>query len=120
MQKKPWKVAKQRKVFNISFYFKMLVKIIKSHRDIVIICDNNLIGKKFYEGQFQLDVKENFFNGEEKTKQETIEIIEHMVKEDATFNIVGKESTETALETGIINKEAIKTIQNVPFAMVLS
>ena len=63
----------------------MLVKIIKSHRDIVIICDSNLIGKKLEEGKFQLDIKENFFNGEEKTKQETIKIIKDMALEDATL-----------------------------------
>ena len=97
----------------------MLVKIIKSHRNIVIICDKKLIGKKFNQGQFQIDVKKNFFDGEEKTKQETIEIIKRMVEEDATFNIVGKESIETALETGLINKEGIKTIQNTPVALVL-
>lgn len=98
----------------------MLVKIIKSHRNIVIICDKNLIGKKFNQKQFQIDVKKNFFDGEEKTKQETIEIIKKMAEEDSTFNIVGKESVETALETGIINKKGIKTIQNTPIALVLS
>ena len=97
----------------------MLVKIIKSHRDIVIICDTNLLGKKFNEGKFQLDLKESFFKGEEKTKQETTEIIENMTKEDATFNIVGEESIEVALETSIIDKEGIKTIKNIPFALVL-
>ncbi len=98
----------------------MLVKTIKSHRNIVIICDTDLIGKKFEEGQLQLDIKENFFNGEEKTKEETTEIIKNMIQEDATFNIVGKESIETALETGIINKEGIRTIQNIPVALVLA
>lgn len=98
----------------------MLVKIIKSHRNIVIICDSSLLGKKFDEGQLQLDIKENFFNGEEKTKEETTEIIKNMVQEDATFNIVGKESIEIALETGIINKDGIKTIQDIPVALMLS
>lgn len=98
----------------------MLIKIIKSYRIIVTICDENLFGKKFEEEKFQLDVKENFFNGEKKTKEETIEIIRNMVREDATFNIVGKESVETALETGIIKQEGIKEIRDVPFAMVLN
>jgi hypothetical protein len=98
----------------------MLVKIIKSHRDIVTICDTNLIGKKFDEGKFQLDLKENFFSGEEKTEQETTEIIKNMIREDATFNIVGKKSIKVALETGIISENCIKKIQDVPFAMVLA
>ena len=97
----------------------MLVKVVKSHRNLVIICDKDLIGKKFSQGQFQLDIKENFFNGEDKTKEETVKIMKRMAQEDATFNIVGKESVETALETGIIKKEGIKTIQNTPVALVL-
>ena len=40
----------------------MFVNVIKSYRDVVAICDKELIGKKFEEGNFQLDVKENFFS----------------------------------------------------------
>lgn len=85
----------------------------------VAICDSNLIGKVFEEGKFQLDVKESFFKGDEKSKEEIIKILKDMVREDATFNIVGKDSTQTALETGIISKEGIKEIGGVPFALVL-
>ncbi len=97
----------------------MLVKIIKSYRTIVIICDSNLIGKKLEQGEFQLDLKENFFKGDEKSKQDAIDVMKNMTQEDATFNIVGKESTEAALKAGIINQAGIKTIQGVPFALVL-
>ena len=91
----------------------------KSYRDIVAICDSDLLGKKFEEGEFQLDVKESFFKGDEKSKEETIEIIKDMSKEDATFNIVGKESTKAAIEAGIITEEGVKEIQGIPFALVL-
>ena len=83
------------------------------------ICDSNLIGKKFEEGNFQLDVKEAFFNGKEANEKEVLNVIERMQREDATFNIIGRESVNTALKAGIINKEGIKTIQNIPFSMVL-
>ncbi len=106
--------------FSVIFIlFKMLVKIIKSYRTIIIICDSNLIGKKLEQGEFQLDLKENFFKGDEKSKQEVIETMKSMVQEDATFNIVGQESVDTAIEAGIINKQGIKTIQDVPFALIL-
>ena len=98
----------------------MIVRIIRSHRDIVLICDDDLIGKKFEEGQFQLDIKENFFQGDKKTEQETTELIEKMVKEDATFNIIGKSSVNLASKIGLINKGAVKAIQGIPFAMVLA
>ena len=42
-----------------------------------------------------------------------------MIGEDATFNIVGEESIKIALKIGIINKNGIKEIQGVPFALVL-
>lgn len=97
----------------------MLVKIHKSYRHIIAICDSELIGKRFEEGKYQLDVKESFFKGEEKTKQEVIDIMQDLFKEDATFNIIGSESTQTAIEAGIINKQGIKEISDVPFALVL-
>lgn len=97
----------------------MLVKIHKSYRDIVAICDSELIGRIFEEGNFQLDVKESFFKGNEKTRHEVLEIMHDMAREDATFNIIGKESTDLALEAGIIRKEGIRKIQGIPFALVL-
>ena len=97
----------------------ILIKIHKSYRNVIAICDSNLIGEKFEQRKFQLDIKEDFYKGEEKTKQETISIMQNMSKEDSTFNIVGKESVACALEAGIISKNGIKTIQYVPFALVL-
>ncbi|MFA6974259.1 MAG: DUF424 family protein [Parcubacteria group bacterium] len=97
----------------------MLIRIIKSYRDIVIICDSDLIGKKFEEGEFQLDIKESFYNGEKTSEKEAIEILIDMKKEDATFNIVGKKSVAATLKAGVIEKEEIKTIQGVPFALIL-
>ena len=97
----------------------MLLKIIKTYRDIIIICDSELIGKKFEEGKFQLDIKESFFKGEKTSEEQAIQIIKKMSKEDATFNIVGEKSVNTALKAGIISEEGIKKIQGVPFAIVL-
>jgi len=97
----------------------MFVKIHKTYRDIVAICDSNLTGKKFEEGKFQLDVKESFFNGKKISEEKAIKIMQRMSKEDATFNIVGEKSIKTALKAGIISEEGIKKIQGVPFALVL-
>ena len=97
----------------------MLVKLIKTYRDIVAICDTDLLGKTFEENKFQLDVKESFFKGDEKSKEETIEIIKNMAKEDATFNIIGEESVQAAIEAGLITKEGTKKIKGIPFALVL-
>jgi len=97
----------------------MQVKIIKSYRDIVAICDSELLGKKFEEEKFQLDVKENFYGGEEVKEEKLIEIINKMAAEDATFNIIGEKAIQTAIKTGLIEKTSVKKIQNIPFALVL-
>ena len=97
----------------------MFVNIIKSYRDIVNICDEEVLGKKFEEGKFQLDIKENFYGGELLEENSVIEIIEKMSVEDATFNIVGKKSIEVALKTGLISEESIKKIKGIPFSFVL-
>ena len=97
----------------------MLVRIIKSYRYIVAICDSDLIGKRFEQGKFQLDVKESFFKGDETDEEKAIEIIQNMVKEDATFNIVGEKSIDTALKAGIITNKGIGKIDNIPFALIL-
>ncbi len=97
----------------------MIVNVIKSYRDIVAICDKELLGKKFEEGKFQLEIKENFYKGKEANEKEIIKIIKDMSMEDATFNIVGKKSIAIALKVGLITKEGIKELQGVPFALVL-
>lgn len=96
----------------------MLIKIHKSYRDAIAICDSELLGKKFAHGKMQLEVGK-FFEGEEKTEEEISEIMKDISKEDATFNIVGKQAVQVALKAGIIDKEGIIKIQGVPFALVL-
>lgn len=95
------------------------MNIIKSYRDVVVICDKELLGKKFEEGKFQLDIKENFYKGKEVNEEAIIEIIKKMSAEDATFNIVGEKSINSALKAGIISTEEIRKIKGVPFTMVL-
>lgn len=97
----------------------MQIKIHEAYRTIIALSDTDLIGKRFEEGIKQIEVKPSFFQGEEKKKEEVIEILKDMQKEDATFNVVGKESIECALKTGIIDKKGIIMIDNVPVALVL-
>ena len=97
----------------------MLIKVHSSYRNTIAICDPDLLGKKFEEGNKYLDLTTTFFKGEEKSDKEALEIIEKGVYEDYTFNIVGKESIAIALKAGIIQPEGVSTIQGVPVALVL-
>jgi len=97
----------------------MIVNIIHSYRDVVAICDSKLLGKRFEEGKFQLDIKESFFKGKETDEEEVIKIMQNMEKEDSTFNIIGEESVNTALKAGIIKQEGIGKIKGIPFVLIL-
>jgi len=97
----------------------MFIKIHRTYRDVVAICDSDLIGKKLEEGRFQLNIKENFFKGEKISEEQAVKMIKKMSAEDATFNLVGEKSVSTALNVGVISEDGIKRIQGIPFAMVL-
>jgi len=97
----------------------MQLKIHESYRKIVSLADTNLIGKVFEEGIRQIDVKEAFFNGEEIDSEKAIEVLKDMDIEDATFNIVGKESVQCAIDAGVIRKEGVMNIGGVPLALGL-
>jgi len=95
------------------------IKIHESYRKVVALCDSDLIGKKFEEGKRQLDVRENFYNGEEVDEEKIIAMLKNLAIDDATFNIVGKESVKAARNAGLIEEDNVSEIQGVPFALVL-
>jgi len=97
----------------------MHLKIYKAYRKVVALCDGDLIGKKFVDGEKQLDVKESFYTGEVLEKDKIIHILKCEAADDSTFNIVGKESIACAIEAGIIDKGGVLKLQNVPFAFSL-
>lgn len=97
----------------------MIIRVIKSARDVVAVCDSDLVGKRFEEGDLQLDIKESFYGKEEFSETEAIIILRKMQLEDATFNIVGEESINAALKAGIIEEDGIKEVQGIPFVLVL-
>jgi hypothetical protein len=97
----------------------MIVKVHEAYRNVVAICDSELIGNKLEEGKLFLDLTGNFFRGDEKTDEEVLEIIEDQKREDATFNIAGERACELALKAGIIEEHGIIRISGVSVALVL-
>lgn len=95
------------------------VKIHKSYRDVIALCDSELVGKKFEEGVMQLDLRENFYKEKEVTYDEAVQLIQFQTREDATFNIVGKNSINAAIEAEILTEEGVKEIQGIPFSLIL-
>ena len=97
--------------------------IVKKHvtedgRLILAICDNSLKGKRFEEGEKQLDLTGNFYDGIEMGEEEVLELM----KKAYMVNLVGEESVATGIKAGIISEENIIKIQRIPHAqgMVVS
>lgn len=99
----------------------LCIKIHKSQRTraVIAICDSNLLGKKFEDGNKQLDIRENFFKDREVSSEEAKKIMQHHLKEDSTFNIIGKEAVKAAIEAGIITPKSIGKIKNIPYTLIL-
>ncbi len=97
----------------------MHIKIHKSYRNVIAIADTNIIGKIFEEGKLQLNVRENFYKERKVSKEELIKIIKLQTMEDATFNLVGEETIQIALKSGIITEENVGKVAGIPFALTL-
>ena len=98
---------------------KILLKIHKSYRWVVAVCDKDIFGRKLVDGKRVINVSGEFFNGKEMNNKEIATEIIRCNREDATFNFVGKNSVRIAKELGIVKDEGVVIIEGVPFALVL-
>lgn len=95
----------------------MYTKLHEGSSKVLAVCDEDLVGKKFEEGELFLDVNVEFYKGEKKNKGEVLELL----REDTipNINVVGKNSVDVAIEAGRINKENVLVIGGVPHAQSL-
>jgi hypothetical protein len=92
------------------------VKIYKQGDDLVIgACDAHLLGKKFRDGKFQIDVAKHFYDGKRIDKATLKKFLQ-----DATIaNLVGKETVKCALDLGLVHPNRILKIKGVPHAQIV-
>jgi len=94
----------------------MLVKHhAKDGKDIVAVCDKELIDQKFEENGKQLDLTSDFYKGEERDEMEIGDIIRNA----DIVNLVGKRAIELGLAEEVIGKENIVTIGGIPHAQAI-
>jgi|SRR3989344_7833036 len=96
----------------------MFLKIHKSYRTVVAICDADLVGKRFEEGNRQLDLRENFYKDKQITHEEAVKLILFQFREDATFNIVGKKAITAAIAARIITNKNFAYVAGIPFTLI--
>ena len=94
----------------------MVVKIHKAEkRKMVSICDKDILGKKFEEGDLQLEVSKVFYNGQDLSEEETLQVI----RDADSLNIVGDSSIKFALKNKLIDKQNIIRIKKIPHVIAV-
>ena len=92
------------------------IKIYKQGNDILIgACDQNLVGKKFVDGKFQINVTKEFYGG----RIISIETLIQYLKEATIANLVGKNAVECAIKIGLINPNCVLKIKGIPHAQMV-
>ena len=94
----------------------MLYKMYEQGEDLLLaVCDKELLGKKFKEGDLCLDVKESFYGGEEIDSNGLLEKMEGCT----IANLVGQESVGTVVEAGFGREDDVIMVDNVPHLQIV-
>jgi len=94
-------------------YFK---KIQSEKGSIIVLCDKDLYGKEFVEGDVVLTINE-FYIGEEVKDVDKKELNDAIL-----INAIGKESIEILIKQSIINEEDLKEvryIKGIPYVFIV-
>ena len=92
------------------------MKVYRQGNDLLIgACDEKLIGKKFTDGKFQIDVSKEFYDGERISP----EILKKYLEDATIANLVGEETIKCAVELGLVDPECVIKIKGVPHAQMV-
>ncbi|MFA5141410.1 MAG: DUF424 family protein [Candidatus Woesearchaeota archaeon] len=92
--------------------------IVKKHvsqdgQMILSICDSELIGKTFEEGDKWLDLTSKFYRGTEMSESEILSILPNA----HSVNMVGTKTIDFAIKHKLILKSHVLYVQKVPYAI---
>ena len=85
------------------------------HGLLLVITDSDIVGKKFEEGNKQLDLTVPFYEGDEKTKEEVIPLLIKARDIHAT----GKHAVGLLVERELVDVDKILYVDKVPHAEVV-
>ena len=82
---------------------------------LVAVCDSDVLGETFEEGQFSLTVTEEFYGGDEVDEGA---VVESLARADVA-NIVGTRAVALAVEEGIIDEANVLEVGGTRHAQLL-
>ena len=78
-------------------------------------CDEDCLGITLKSDKFQFKISEAFFKGELVELEDIIKKLQN----STNFQIVGNSIIESLVKEGMIDKEGILVVDNIPLALVL-
>ncbi len=82
---------------------------------LVAVCDKEIIGKKFREGELMLILETGFYKGTDVSESEVREALSC-----ATIaNIAGEKSIACAVECGCVDPDTVIFIEGIPHAQMV-
>lgn len=82
---------------------------------LVAVCDKNIVGKTFREGELVLKLDEWFYKGDDATDDE----IKNALCCATVANITGEKSIACAVDCGVIDPDTIIYIEGIPHAQMV-
>ncbi|MFH1323142.1 MAG: DUF424 family protein [Methanobacteriota archaeon] len=82
---------------------------------IVAVCDKEIIGKKFQEGEMTLMLETSFYKGAEASENE----IKEALSCATIANIAGEKAIACAVECGCIDPDTVIFIDGIPHAQMV-
>ena len=82
---------------------------------LLCMCDKEILGKTFREGEIVFRVKEDFYRGTRVALDEAVCLIES----STIVNMIGKNVVKKAIEKGYVHPEAVLNIEGVPHAQIV-
>jgi hypothetical protein len=82
---------------------------------LVAVCEADLLGEHFENGELSLTVNEEFYDGEEADEQAVVNSLANC----SVANIVGTKAVEIAIEHGFVEEENVLDIGETRHAQLL-
>ena len=80
------------------------------------VCDLELLGKEFIEGDFMLDISKEFYSGSKGSEKDVLPLL----KKSTIVNAAGEKIIGVMMKNHIVDKECILRVCGVPHAQVIS
>ncbi len=86
-----------------------------THGLLLVITDEDIVGKKFEEGKRQLDLTAKFYLGETKTQEE----VKKLIPQARHLHLTGKHIVAMTIELNLVEPKKILWVGGVPHAEVV-